>query len=321
MCEYKCINCNRHNIVTLNNISKKLNKGTVKCATCKEYDIDKREKQSDFMKQNALYVRNGETLTNKDLVNDITKLSIVEKLNQDQNEFDNEDDDFKESYFRKHLTYSEFERIRNKIVSFQHEKFQNLDNFIYYPCVKIPNQTRYNPYLYDKNRDVLEKIIYIHFTCECCGEEFFNRDLYIQKNKHKILCSECNFTNNVFKIRTHINMNNEKILYQSKFEKKFIEFCNTNNILVKNGPTMQYNFNGLRKYKVDFELPQLHILIECKDNHIWHKQNLKNGKWQAKEAAVKQFIDNSSEYNEFMMIFPKSFIENTNYILHMTNKI
>lgn len=318
MCEYECKSCNRLNVVTLNNIARKLNKGMLKCSTCKEYDVEKREKQSLYMQENGAMIRLGMEVKEKSQRNQV---SLIEKLNSNYTEFNNEDDDFKVNYFRKHLTSEEFERIQQKIVSFQHDKFSTMSNFVYYPCVKISNQTKYNPYLYDKTRDVLEKITYINFRCENCDDVFFNRDIYIQKNKYKILCNNCNFTNNVFKIRTSKNILGEKLQYQSKFELKFICFCNENGIVVKNGPIIPYEFNGTKKYKVDFSLPDIQLLVEIKDNHIWHKQNLQSGKWQAKQNAALQFVKSISEHHRFMMIFPKNYLENTTSILKMANKI
>lgn len=309
MCEYECKSCNRLNIVTLNNIARKLNKGMMRCTTCKEYDD---------MKENAPLIRLGVSVK-ENAPN--AKISLIDNLDSDMIAFNNEEDDFKVNYFRKHLTCDEFDRVKDKIISFQHEKFSNLDDFVYYPCVKISNQTRYNPYLYDKSRDVLEKIQYINFKCDCCDDMFYNRDLYIQKNKYKILCGNCNFTNNTFKIRNMKNCLDHKIQYQSQFEKKFVTFCNEHDIVVENGPCIPYEFNGLKKYKVDFALPDHRMLIEIKDNHIWHKQNIESGKWQAKQDAAAKYITEHDHYKEFIMVFPKNYVDITNGILKMANKI
>jgi hypothetical protein len=270
------------------------------------------------MKRNAKDIRQGITVkANKERMVIPLHLRLIE----DEQDFEKEDDDFKNNYFRKHLTRDEFERIRHKIYSFQHEKFADLSHFEYYPCVKIGNQSRFCPYMYDKTRDVLEKIQYIYYDCDCCGGRFYNRDLYIQKNKYKILCSDCNFTNNTFKLRNTTNCRDEKIQYQSQFEKKFICFCNEHNIIVQNGPVIHYDFNGLKRYKVDFQLPELKILVEIKDNHIWHKQNLETGKWQAKQSAVEMFVENNSSYNTFMLIYPKTYADKKEIILKKANKI
>lgn len=319
VCEYQCLKCSRCHVVSLNNIARKIKKGITCCRICKEQQDEKRQLQCQFMKQNASDIRNG--CFAKEKANE--RCSILKKLENDAQLFDTMEDDFKENYFRKHLTFDEFERIKHKIVSFQHTKFTNISAFQYFPCVSINNQTRFNPYLYDSNRDVIEPINYIHYRCDVCEKEFYNRDLFIQKNKFKILCHDCNFTNNIFKIRSIKNIQNERITFQSKLEEKFIKFCNKNLILVQNGPRMPYKFNGKsRVYRVDFQLPQLNMLIECKDDHIWHRKSIASGNWDAKENAAKQYISSSDNvYNRYILIKPKTFVENTKYILSKTNKI
>jgi hypothetical protein len=83
------------------------------------------------------------------------------------------------------------------------------------------------------------------------------------------------------------NINNKIIMYQSKLELKFIEWCNSNNIIVNNGPSVEYIFNEkMHKYRVDFQINEL--LIEIKDFHIWHKNQVLSGKWDAKMEAIKK---------------------------------
>jgi hypothetical protein len=192
-----------------------------------------------------------------------------------------------------------------------------MDHFEYFPCVRISNQAYFNPFLYDKQRDAIEPIRYIVFQCEACNNTFCNRDLHVQKNKYKILCQDCGFTNNTFKIRSWKNRDGDKILYQSQLELKFIKALNQRGILVNNGPHIPYQFMGkTHKYKVDFYLPQASILVECKDNHHWHKKNCETGKWQAKSTAAAQYAkDNNCQ---FEVVFPKNLMA---FIDKLVNKI
>lgn len=319
MVEYECFSCNRINIVCLNNITRKINKGIVFCNTCKNQEETKCVNQSVYMIKNAHDISNGVII--KENTN-IISVKLLDKIKDDIDKFNEMDDDFKDNYFRKHLTLEEFNYIKPKIVSFQGTKFTNLDLFTYYPCIKINNQTQFNPYMYDKVRDVLEKIIYITIKCDNCQELFCNRDLYIQKNRTKVLCQSCNFTNNTFKIRCIKNCNEDMIKYQSKFEKKLIIFCNNNNIIITNGQYIPYKFQDkIKIYRVDFKIQKLGLLIECKDNHCWHKKNLESGQWAAKEKAVKEYILNNKEYVDFKIIFPYDFVKITNNIKILTDKI
>jgi len=292
---YTCHTCNRVNIVCLNNITRKLNRGITCCNTCKNQQPDKTAKQSTFMSEN--------------------KPLLQEKLAYDVALFSNMDSDFQNEYFKVHLTSDEFERIRSKIVSFQNDKFQMTDTCIYYPCVSIPNQTKFNPYMYDASRDVLEKMTYVKYKCDSCGETFINRDLHVQKNKYKIMCRDCNFCNNSFKIRNTQNAKGTTITYQSKYELKFITFCNEHSIELCNGPKIPYVHNDRAlTYKVDFLLPKHGILIELKDHHHWHKGQLSSGKWSAKEQAATAYA--KSHGLKYVIVFPKTYVTFCKSILH-----
>jgi len=102
-------------------------------------------------------------------------------------------------------------------------------------------------------------------------------------------------------------------------ELKFINWCNNNSIIVKNGPTISYTFLNIeRKYKVDFMINDL--LIEIKDNHIWYKNDIKSGKHKAKINAVKETIKNGN-YKEYYLITPDVWINTLKTIKTNLNKI
>lgn len=299
--KYKCITCKNDNSVSLNNIIRKINKNMVCCIKCINSDIDKIESW-----RNTLMGISNSNGIEEISYDDFVKLSDVE--------FKEEDDDFQHQFYRKHLTLEEFERIRNKIVSIQADKITNISSYKYVPTLKIYNQTKYNPHLYDSINEEFIKINYIKFNCDICDNTFMNRDLYIQKNRLKILCKDCNFVNNTFKIRQFKNCNGTNITYQSKLELKFITYCNKNNIIVENGPKINYKHNNKQKrYIVDFYLPELNVLIEIKDNHHWHKENKQNGKWDAKINAVNVLVNNN-KYNEFMLIYSNELIKKCDII-------
>jgi hypothetical protein len=101
------------------------------------------------------------------------------------------------------------------------------------------------------------------------------------------------------------NINNEIIMYQSKLELKFIEWCVSNNIIVKNGPNIDYVFNDKQhKYRVDFEIDG--FLIEIKDFHIWHRNQVESGKWDEKVNAANKFINDHKEYKKYYFITPNN---------------
>lgn len=306
---YKCIECNRTNIVLLNCITKKINKNITKCRTCKEFDKQKQIKQSNFM-----------TLNNPQF-NTYTKpvkqfITCTDLINNSVNEFNELNINAINTYFSRHLTSKEFESIRSKIISFQSKQFTDISNFRYYPFIKCHNQSVFIPMLYNANKDSLEKIQYIEYKCEKCNSNFINRDLYIQKKRYKIYCKACMFCNNTFKVKQIKNCNNENITYQSNLELNFVNFCNNNKIELQNGQKIPYEWNDKkRNYIVDFYIPQIKHLIELKDDHIWHKTQIKNGMWDSKIKGVDNFLQETGY--KYMLIFPKNYTQCTKTILDM----
>lgn len=303
---YKCINCESIHKVALNNIIRKINRNIVNCRICKELDEIKRINHSNYMiecKGNPIKKKKQE-------------ITLERKIDMDKDIFSKYDDDFKDNYFRRNMTYNEFEYLRKKIKSIQNGKFILNDDLIYCPTISMSNQTRFSPYLYSITRKCLEKIHNITIVCDNCDSEFTSKNLHSHKNKIKALCKDCNLTNNVFKIRMYQNLSNEKIMYQSKFELKFIRYCNENKIYLINGAKINYNFKDKKcTYKIDFAIPRLKLLVEIKDNHIWHKEQENNGKWDAKVNGVNEFLKENSMYTKFLVIFPK------NYLFEMNNII
>ena len=310
--KHKCILCDSIKEVALNNALRKINKNIIRCNTCRELDEFKRQNQSCFMKDT--FKNHGKVIQK---ISKNKSITLLQKLEYDKEIFNNYDDDFKDNYFKRNMTSEEFNYIRPKIVSIQNGKYKlNEDeDLVYYPIVSISNQTRFCPYLYSTSRNSLEKICGLIIKCDNCDSLFKSRDLHSHKNKIKAFCVDCNLTNNVFKVRSYTNFSGEKILYQSKFELKFIRFCNEHKIYITNGPKIEYHWNNkYRTYRIDFAIPKLKYLIEIKDNHCWHLDNLNTGKWQSKELGVQEYIKSNQEYDKFIMIFPKNYVNLTKKI-------
>ena len=89
-------------------------------------------------------------------------------------------------------------------------------------------------------------------------------------------------------------------------ELSFIEKCVSNNLLVKNGRRIPYIYNGsIHHYRIDFELPNEKMLIEIKDMHIWHKNQVSSGKWLAKRKAAEEYCKQVGF--EYKILFPTDF--------------
>lgn len=310
--KYKCLICQSESIVTLLRFLRRLNNNITKCVNCKEQDRNKIKNHRNFMKNNFSDVINGNYVKNDSRLSTLTNRQLI---SHSVKEFRNESKKFKEQYFERLLTHKEYVKIKLKILSLNNGKIKNMKNIHYIPFVRIGNSLKYYPRFYDDINDKIYKPEYIRLKCDNCDSMFVRRDLYKLKNQYKILCNDCSLTNKVFKIRNTVNVNNDKILYQSQLELQFITWCNSNNIIVNDGPKLKYYWNKKwRTYVVDFYLPKLNIIIEIKDNHCWHKDNIKTGKWNAKLKSVNNSLINKT-YNNFLAIFPSNFKKCTNYLI------
>ena len=270
--KYKCITCEANHIVGTTQFLRKINKCSYRCSLC----VNTQQPPLTQPQQPCLSLR--EQKTESDVL------------------FDEYDDDFKDTYYSYHLTDEDYKRVSKNIISLQNGKYK-IEDLEYWAVFKTNNQMLFSSVFYDKANDLIIKANQPILRCENCGNDWRAKTLEKFKNCHKILCSSCTLCNKTFKIRTTKNCVNDSILYQSKLELNFINWCNNNSIIVKNGPTIPYVFQGIeRKYKVDFRINDL--LIEIKDNH-----DIKSGKNDAKINAVKEAIEKGI-YKEYYLITP-----------------
>ena len=310
--KYKCVNCSLISEISTTQFIRKINKCSIKCYLCRNIEINNKD---------LLYAEYKKPEYKKlDNVNNTKILNPIDIRNNSINLFNKFDDDFKENYFAFHLTDTDYNRISKHIISFHNYNLNKIDNYEYWSIYKVNNQMIFSSVIYDKINNTIFKAHQPIFKCETCFLEWRAKSLEKFKNNIKILCSTCSFVSKTFKLRQFYNCENKLILYQSKLELKFINWCNDNKILVKNGPCITYFYIKQRTYKIDFEIND--ILIEIKDNHIWHKNDIITGKWNAKELAVNNFISSSNEYNKFIMIFPHNWLNQLKNILNwQINKI
>lgn len=143
-------------------------------------------------------------------------------------------DEFKFEYYKRQLTFEEFERIRHLIVSFQNDKFTNMSNFEYKPIVKVGNRKKYVPQLYDLERQVYEEIRNVVFNCEKCQNQFVSQELSLQKNRFKIWCKNCTTPKKELIIHSMKNCNDVLVYYRNTYELKFLVILRNKGIAVVN---------------------------------------------------------------------------------------
>lgn len=278
---YKC-NCGNINKIHL---SKFLNKTTFKCVKCKEDEI--KSKKHSYMLKNKLYVK---------IDKNNTPLNLTDIIIRSNNNFLNEDENFKIKYFIKNLTIDEFNDIKKNIISV--DGFDIINNEVKFePHLITQNQLKYSQYIIFNDKKINLKNV--KFKCENCGDVYnTTRKLKTKINYHKSLCPKCVFCNKTFKIKKYKTKFNDIITYQGNLELLFINKCEMNNIKILNGESIEYEVkNKKHKYRVDFYLPEIKYLIEIKDNHIWHREQIKSGIWELKEQTVKKYsIKNNLNY-------------------------
>lgn len=300
---YICPTCLFENEILL---KKFLIKDTIICRKCRENDDNKKRKQSEYMKKS--FSKFGKIISKeKGEIKKFKKLTNDELINLSNIEFYNESDNFKKNYFIKNITEEEFLKIKDKI---KLEKM-NMDKVKFYPHIKTTHSHKYSPKIMDENGNF--KLLYnLTYICDSCGSEFNGRNIKKKSTQYKILCKDCYLCNKTFKIRKVKNIRNEIVRYQSIPELDLINYCNYNSILIHNGPKVKYTFDDKKlNYKVDFKVKN--ILIEIKDNHIWHKKEVESGKWLAKESAAREYCENNKL--EYKLIMKSNIKELYDYIL------
>lgn len=314
---YKCSKCDHLNCINTTQILRKIRQNKIGCFNC--ININNYPSYLNSL-NNYNYLRSNNLelpITNKPIINkDISKITFYKNS---QNEFETYPDQYKNSYFLQHLTLEDYNRIKKNIISFCNGKYTDLESYEYWSVYKVNNQMKFSSVLYDKKNDIIFKANQPIIKCDNCTKNWRCKSLESFKNDYKILCPDCKLCNRTFKIRPTKNINNEIIMYQSKLELKFIEWCNSNNIIVNNGPNVDYIFNNKnKKYRVDFKINN--ILIEIKDFHIWHKNQVESGLWECKINAVNTYIkDNNLE--KYIFMTPHNWNQMIKEILNLLNKI
>lgn len=285
--QYTCDTCSLSSVITLNLYMRKINKNG--CQNCRNYQEEKILKQTETLRK---------TLEEGKLKKEITLQDKIDKSLQD---WDNEDEEFKEKYNIKYITNEEFECIKHKIISVNNGANILNEDWKYMYNFRINNQMKYNPMIINLKENIVCPIHYVKFECENCGEHFINRDLYIQKNRIKIMCKNCTFCNKTYKVKT-LKVFNETVKYNSNYEKRFILWCKEKGVPIKNGPVIPYRWkDGEHKYFVDFQIGDM--VIEFKDNHHYHcKKNVLEGKFKAKNDATYEWCKNNNY--TFEIVFP-----------------
>jgi hypothetical protein len=331
---YKCLTCDKPNSCASTQFLRKIRKGKTKCPQCHIIDLYQQRFEPAPLRGAMVQTVTGNLVEDSSAmrieifngVNDRdrtqqattkpsqlisvenTKKSYQELYEISKQEFETYPDQYRNSYLLSHLSIDDYNRIKPNIISFCNGKNVDINNYEYWSIYKVNNQMKFSYVFHDKINDSIFKAHQPIIKCDNCEKPWRCKSLETFKNCYKILCHDCKLCNRIFKLRPMKNINNEIIMYQSKLELKFIEWCASNNIIVKNGPNIDYTFKDKQhKYRVDFEIDG--FLIEIKDFHIWHRNQVESGKWDEKVNAANKFINDNKGYKKYYFITPNNWIQ------------
>ena len=193
------------------------------------------------------------------------------------------------------------------------------------------NEGRHNftPYLYDNKRDVVEKIGDIKLRCEQCGDVFVSKDFKRHKDRSRMLCLQC--TANLphcIKDKPHENLEGTTVHYKTRYEAKFLRFCNKHNLVVVNGPQVVYTYKtAIKEYEMSYRIPffirKLGLLVDVKDNHAWRREENENPEKTAcrKEVINTLMQENPDMFKEYVVLYPGNYVEKTRKMVVVNNEV
>lgn len=292
---YQCLSCKQMNTVSTTQFLRKIRQCKTNCFQCQLIQHNHRNRNDD-QKNTNIKVKDW--------------LSYQQVYEKSLKEFELYPEVYKNSYQLSHLSKDDYERIKPNIISFENGKYINVQDYEYWHIYKVNNQMKFSSVLYDPKDNRLFKDNQSIMKCDHCEKHWRCKSLKVFKNCYKILCPDCKLCNKTFKIRTIRNLNHDVIMYQSKLELKFIKWCESEGIIVNNGPSIEYTFlNKIHKYRVDFQIfdndKKNNILIEIKDFHIWHKNQVASGLWETKVKATEEYIKNNG-LKKYFFITPNN---------------
>lgn len=236
---YICPNCRREIEIL---VGKFILKNSENCRSCKEKDLTKRTKQSEYIKKSFKEFNKVVGKQNSDLK--FSKLTTNQLIDLSDSSFSNETSEFRDDYLKKTISTEEFNSIRQFISNIDGIEIDDRDKIQYYRHIKNTNQTKYSvKVLINGVFHLLDKC---EFICQVCNEKFVGRNI-LNKYKNGILCKDCSFSNRTFKFKYTLNINGDRVVYQSNPELKLINHYNFSGNLIKNGPRIKYRFDGKDK--------------------------------------------------------------------------
>ena len=217
-------------------------------------------------------------------------------------DFNSEKEEFKKKYYSNNLTQNEYKKVIKYIYSIDGIEIEN-KSVKFFEYENGVNSKKYRQMVMIDGVKHPFKNIYL--KCPLCGKIFhITRPIKERVLHNNFDCKKCYLNNHVFPLRKY----RDGLTYQGNLELNFIKRCDKENIQIVDGAEIEYIFKNKKlTYRIDFLLPQYNLMVETKDNHIWHQEQIKSGKWEKKEeAAIKYCTKNNRKY---VLLFPNDIEE------------
>ena len=210
---FDCLECKRENLLAMNNVTSKINRGITKCSSC------------------------------------LVGLSMRDKIISDKAAFEVTAADFKKTYERKLMQPKHFEKLRHAIMSFQYGKFQMGIDIEYIPYFRPTESLKnFEPCFYDVKRDVVEKAVHLQIKCDHCGYMFHAKHLQPYRNANRLLCQCCTVKLGPTKPKYEANIMGVNTMFKTSIQHKLIKHCNKHDIVCSNGPSLDFYVDGRKKH-------------------------------------------------------------------------
>lgn len=271
---YNCLNCNRENIICLNNFIKKIEKQSHKCFTCTHGD------------------------------------NIEEKIKIDKEEFELLEDKRKIAYKKRLMSNDQFNRIKKFIISYNNDKYNNINDVSYIPYYR-PTESKkyYEPCFYNKELNVISRAINVIFECYHCKNRIKFDSIQPLRKKKYIFCKMCEVQFGPTKYKYESNIEGDNIRFKSKMQYKFLKYCNNNSIIVREGIKDLQNSNINFAINVAFYIPKCNYYIDVVGNLEFKEYN----ELCLRTQVINNYLQENNN-GTYIILHPKNYVSITRKI-------
>lgn len=292
---FNCMSCNRENIVNLNNFARKIEKNNKSCFNCDHNDNNNNNNIGNINKFKSI---------DDKIINDKTayfEMPLRKRL----------------LYENKLMTPSHFENIKRYIISYNNDKFSDIDYTMYVPYYRPTESTKYfEPCFFDRNSDIVSRAINIKMWCHHCKHHFKIDSIRNVKKQFPIYCKMCEIKFGNIKPKFECNIVGQNVMFKTKMQHKFIKYCNNNEIVVFNGPNDITLYGVEGDTYIDFYIPGCKTYIDVVGN-LEYQEDYENNDIinVTSKRAYGIMYDFISQEDKYLLLHPKNYVKETRRLL------